>query len=177
MLLLTNFRAAAYKFQHCCLQISAKVRKRKNIRQGSKGSQAFSYNLVVANKFQPCCLEISGLLLTNFRAAAYKFSACCLQISGHVRTGSKRTHNSCIFIGREKSAPLQCTPMVSDPNSDRNSDRKFPQKSNLLRKQWTSKNAKIERHGSFDPLSDMEVSIRTKHINRSAVFAHISFCT
>ena len=122
---------------------------------------AYKFQACAANKFSACCLQISG---------------CCLQISGHVRTGSKRTHNLCIFIGREKSAPLQCTPMVSDPNSDRNSDRKFPQKSNLFRRQWTSKNAKIERLGSFDPLSDMEFSIRTKHINRSAVFAHASFC-
>ena len=81
-LLLTNFRAAAYKFQHCCLQISANVRKRKKIRQGSKGSQAFSYNLVVANKFQPCCLQISGLLLTNFRLAAYKFRAAAYKFQG-----------------------------------------------------------------------------------------------
>ena len=86
MLLLTNFRAAAYKFQHCCLQISANVRKRKKIRQGSKGSQAFSYEFVAstllltnfrpaAYKFSACCLQISGLLLTNFRLAAYKFRA------------------------------------------------------------------------------------------------------
>ena len=175
--LLTNFRPAAYKFSPSCWEISSGVRSRTKIRQATKGSRSSSCDFLAAYKFHGCCLQIFANLLTNFRAAAYKFSACCLQILGHVRTGSKRTHNSCIFIGREKSAPLQCTPMVSDPNSDRNSDRKFPQKSNLLRKQWTSKNAKIERLGSFDPLSDMEFSIRTKHINRSAVFAHASFCT